>query len=178
MNATSRLTLRTKIILGFLCVLGLGTITPTAVEAIVAEPQVEITFSHYETNQNVRSAVINIRNVGGAAAIYWGYSTNSPRCDLEYRTDSGEWSGRLLRCGTGLRDLVLLPGAELRAKEYLADPLNWRVGFPYRKASFQDGLPSRIRSLLPYVRPTYRKVWTTEMSGDSTFPRPSIACEI
>jgi hypothetical protein len=177
MNAVSRLSLRTKIIFCFLSVLCLGIVASVAVESLVAEPRIELTFSHCETNQNVRFAVIDIRNVGNAAAIYRGYSTNSPDCDVEYRTSSGEWSGRILRCFVP-GDQILPPGGEIRARLYLQqDDVNWRVGFPYSKARFQDRLPPRIRSMLPYMRRSYTRIWTPEMHGQASIPPRAIACE-
>ena len=126
MNAVSRLTLRTKIILCFMGVLCLGFAAASAVEGMVAEPRIEIAFSHYETNQNARFAIIDIRNVGNAAAIYSGYATNSPDCEVQYRTGAGAWSGRILRCiipadqilsaGGNLLSQINAPGGALQSQ--------------------------------------------------------------
>ena len=169
MNAGSRLTLRTKIILSFMGVLCLGIAVATAVEGLVAEPKIEIAFSHCETNQNTRFAIIEIRNVGNAAAIFPGYATNSPDCEVQYRSASGEWSGRILRCIIP-GDQFLPPHSEIRTRQYLQDNANWRVGFTYRKARFQDHLPPRIRSMLPYIRLNYARVWTEEIADDANIP--------
>lgn len=176
MNAVSRLTLRTKIILGFMGVLCLGIAAASAVESMVAEPRIEIAFSHYESNQNARFAIIDIRNVGSAAAIYSGYATNSPDCEVQYRTGSGAWSGRILRCIIP-GDQILPAGGMIRTRQYIQDEGNWRIGLAYTTARFQDRLPLRLRSMLPAMRRNYVRVWTPEMRADGSVPRRVIGCE-
>jgi hypothetical protein len=165
MNAFSRLPLRAKTVFCFIGVLCFGFAAAPALERLAGEPRIELTFSRYETNQNARFAIIRIRNVGNAPAIYRGYSTNDPDCNLECRTASGAWSGRIRRCIVP-GDQTLPPGCEIRARQYLPDEENWRIGFYYRKTRLQDHLSSPFRSMLPYLRPKFQRVWTPEMKGD------------
>ena len=175
MNAFSRLSARVKlvaILLGAVFVVAVGA---TAISASLAEPEIEISFSHYTTNQNVRFAIVDIRNVGTAPAQYVGYSKEHPATDLVYRDSTGEWQGRMLMCGTGLRDFVLMPGEQIRRTNVLFGVGEWKIGLRYWKPQFVDGLPMRVRTLLAFVPQdrAYQTTWSAVHSGFATELEPS-----
>ena len=178
MNAFSRLSARVKlvaILLGAVFVVAVGA---TAISASLAEPEIEISFSHYTTNQTARFAIVDIRNVGTAPAQYSGYSKDSPATDLVHRDrdGAGEWQGRMLMCGTGLRDCALMPGEQIRTTNYVYGVGEWRMGLRYWKPRFVDGLPLRVQAVLWRYLPqsySYQTAWSAVHSGFATELEPA-----
>ena len=78
-----------------------------------------------------------------------------------------EWQGRILRCGTGLRECTLMPGETIRTTNYVHGVGEWKMGLHYSKPRFMDGLPMRVRALLAFVpqRNAYQTTWSAVHSG-------------
>jgi hypothetical protein len=170
MKALSKVSARVKFVGVLVAGVFVVAVGSTMIQASLAEPEIEISFSHYTTNQNARYAIVEIRNTGSAPAQYRGYSKESPAADLVHRDSAGEWQGRILRCGTGLVDCSLMPGEAIRTTNYVSGVGEWKLGLHYWKARFIDGLPIRVRfqlSFLPQSK-TYRTTWSAVQSGFAT----------
>ena len=157
------MSLRTKLILGLFAV-GLGCVVGvTVVGAAVGEPKIEVTFSRYETNQNYVCAVMRVKNSGSAPAIFRGYSKTTPLLKFERKDSSGAWQPRIVGCGTGLSDKMLMPGQEVESREYISGKSVWRSGLNYRRVSWLDRLPEKIRWKIGfYPQMRWETVWSRE----------------
>ena len=165
MNGGKWVGLRARLIIGLVAGAVAVVIISTGASAYVAQPKLELIFNGYETNQNYRLAKFTIRNVGSAAAMYRGYSKETPNCDVVHISPSGVSSGRFPMCGTGLRDCVLLPGEQITTEEAIVEEGNWKMSLRYRKPTLYDRLPAEIQSWLPLPEPAgpLQKVSTPEM---------------
>ena len=170
MNALSKVSARVKLVAVLVAGVFVVAVGSTMIHASLAEPKIEISFSHYTTNQNARYAIVDIRNCGSAPAQYRGYSKESPRTDLVHRDSTGEWQGRMLMCGTGLRDCRLMPGETIRTTNYVSGAGEWKLGLHYWKPRFIDSLPMRVRLQLSFLQQskTYRTTWSAVQSGFAT----------
>jgi hypothetical protein len=166
MNALSRLTARTKVVTALVAAVCVVAMISTMIRAMGTEPKIEIAFLHFEKRAEDQYAVVDIRNVGNGAALFTGYSPAEPLCDLVHKDSAGNWQNRILRCGFGLSDHLLLPGAHVRTTNYIHGAGNFKIGFTYKKPSIRDRLPARLDPLLAFLPRTYgpyQKVWTPEI---------------
>src|SRR5687768_230877 len=170
MNALSKVSARVKLVAVLVAGVFVVAVGSTMIHASLAEPEIEISLSHYTTNQNARFAIVDIRNTGGAPAQYRGYSKESPAADLVHRDSAGEWQGRILRCGTGLVECRLMPGEQIRTTNYVYGLGEWKMGLHYSKPRFVDGLPVRVRALLAFLpqRSGYQTTWSAVQKGFAT----------
>jgi hypothetical protein len=165
MNAISKVGARVKFVAVLITAVFVVAVGLTMIKASLAEPRIEISFSHYTTNQNARYAIVDVRNTGGAPAQYRGYSKENPAADLVFRDVAGEWQSRILRCGTGLIECRLMPGEQVRTTNYVYGVGEWKMGLHYYKPRFMDGL--RVRALLAFVpqRSAYQTTWSAVHKG-------------
>ena len=145
----------------------------TVVRALKAQPEVQITFSHLETRGEDTYAIVDIRNIGNASALYSGYSQGNPLSEVVHKDTLGNWQNRIRMCGTGLNDYLLLPGEQVRTTNYIYGAGVWRVRLDYTKPTFWDRLPRDMQRFLSFIPRSYgptHEAWTTE--------RPAIGTEL
>lgn len=138
--------------------------------AIGAEPKIEVEFSHFETNSEMRIAIVKFRNVGNSMARFRGYDSKTPAYELEKWTPKG-LNLPIMRCGTGLRNQFLYPGREVSAEVYVRGPGDWRAGLHYSQAHLIERLPLKIQAhldWLPRPQPGWRTAWGTWMACFAT----------
>ena len=130
-----------------------------------SQPRIEVLFSQYVTNGPFQLAVVKVRNHGRVAAVYQGYAKGTPLLDYRQRGDAREWQRRLVMCGTGLQEQVLLPGEELVAKTYVEAGKDWCAGLSYRKASVVDRVPAPLKFFGQWipVKMNRETAWSAEV---------------
>jgi hypothetical protein len=169
MNAFSRIEGRTGLILGLLVATGLVAVASSVIHAFDSRPELQITFSHFGTsgqNDEYRYAVMEIRNVGNAPARFYGYSPDSPSCDLVQKDENGLWQNRIFKCGTGLSPQLMFPGEQITTTNYLHGKDQWKLGLTYTKPAFRDRLPTRVQAwlrFLPAPQSLTQQAWSAEM---------------
>lgn len=169
MNALSRIERRTKLIFGLLVAAGLVAVLASVINAFDARPELQISFSHFGTggeNGQYKYAVMEIRNIGNAPARFYGYSPDSPSCDLVQKDENGLWQNRIFKCGTGLSPQLMFAGEQIKVTNYLHGSSPWRIGLSYTKPEFRDRLPERVQSwlrFLPYRSGAAQQAWSVEM---------------
>ncbi|HEX7860607.1 MAG TPA: hypothetical protein VF773_09795 [Verrucomicrobiae bacterium] len=166
MNAGTRLSLRTKLILGLFAV-GLACVVGvTAFGAARGEPKIEVTLSHFETNENAVFAVMSVKNSGTAPAIFRGYGKTNAVLEQTYRDPSGAWEPRIgMMCGTGLSYHMIWPGEVFAGREYISRQAKWRIGFQFRDVEWFDRIPKALQREINY---TPRANWNTQWSREFT----------
>lgn len=169
MNALSRAGSRTKFFGCLFAAVVIVAIATTAYSALVAEPNLEISFSQYETNQNGVAAIILVKNTGTAPAIFRGYGGSIPALESAQRDATGLWQPRIRYCGVGLTYFCILPGQEIRCAELMYHTSPWRSGISYRKASFYDRLPAKLQRHAYFLAGASHQ-WITEWSSEITPP--------
>jgi hypothetical protein len=135
------------------------------VRAMVAEPEIEIVYSHLEKQGKDTYAIVDIRNIGKASALYSGYSQGSPLSEVAHKGASGNWQNPIGKCGLGLNDYFLLPGEQVRTTNYIYGAGVWRVRLDYTKPTFRDRLPRDMQRFLSFIPRSYgpvREAWTSE----------------
>lgn len=169
MNAFSRIERRTKLILGLLGATGLVAVASSVIHAFDSRPELQITFSHFGTsgqNDQYKYAVMEIRNVGNAPARFYGYSPDTPSCDLFHKDENGLWQNRIFKCGTGLSPQLMFPGEQIRTTNYFQGNDSWKLGLTYTQPAFRDRLPTRVQAwlrFLPEQQSLAQQAWSAEM---------------
>ena len=97
--------------------------------------------------------------------MYIGYSKNEPNLRFERKTSAGVWESRILKCGTGLIDLVLLPGEEISGAIFISESGPWRASLAYRRATIEDRLPPALRRVVGRL-PGPVPGWSTASTGE------------